>query len=300
MSSGALPFIDAHAHLWDLKRLPYAWLSPPFENKGPNGDTQKIAVDHLLTDHKREAANWNLVGMVHVDAGAKFEFALEETDWLEQLAIEHGMPNGIVAHAQLNHPNVGALLAAHAARSHVRGIRHIVNWHADPNRTYTPRDVTQDEDWQAGYAQLKEHGLSFDLQAYPGQFPGLAKLIAKHPETQVIINHTGMGVDTVEEWRAGMKLLAAMPHVAVKISGLGWAKHRLEQPFVRDRVREAVDIFGVQRAMMASNFPTDRLIDSFDATLSALSEAVADFSEADRRALFARNANRIYRLGLAV
>jgi len=25
-----LPFIDAHVHLWDLPRIRYAWLSPPF------------------------------------------------------------------------------------------------------------------------------------------------------------------------------------------------------------------------------------------------------------------------------
>lgn len=300
MVSHALPFIDAHAHLWDLNRLPYPWLSPPFENKGPDGDTRAIAVDHLLSDHILEAKRWNLVGMVHVEAGADFAMALEETDWLQGLADQHGMPNGIVAAARLNHPNLDALLAAHAARRNVRGVRHIVNWHADPNRTYSPRDVTQDEDWQRGFALLKQHGLSFDLQAYPGQFPALAALIAKHPETPVIINHAGMGIDTVEEWRAGMKALAALPNVFVKISGLGWAHHALKQPFVRDRVRETIDIFGAARAMFASNFPTDRLIDSYDATMSALTDAVADFSEAERRALFARNANRIYRLGLDV
>jgi len=34
--------------------------------------------------------------------------------------------------------------------------------------------------------------------------------------------------------------------------------------------------------------------------MGALADAVADFGEGDRRALFARNANRIYRLNLDV
>ena len=69
---------------------------------------------------------------------------------------------------------------------------------------------------------------------------------------------------------------------------------------MRDRVLETIDLFGTDRAMFASDFPTDRLFGSFDATLEPLADAVADFSEAERRALFAGNANRIYRLGLDV
>jgi predicted TIM-barrel fold metal-dependent hydrolase len=52
--------------------------------------------------------------------------------------------------------------------------------------------------------------------------------------------------------------------------------------------------------MLASDFPTDRLFASFDATMGALADAVADFSKDERGALFARNANRIYRLGLSI
>jgi len=182
----------------------------------------------------------------------------------------------------------------------VRGIRHIVNWHSDPNRTYTARDVTSDEAWQHGFGLLAKYGLSFDLQAYPDQFAGLARLIERHPETPVIINHTGMGVDGDQSWRAAMKTVAPLPNVSIKISGLGFVYRPFAAGAVRDRVRETIDIFGTDRAMIASNFPTDRLFADFDSTLGALADAVADFSDDEQRALFARNANRIYRLGLDV
>src|SRR3546814_3636908 len=103
-------------------------------------------------------------------------------------------PVGIVAFAPLDDPDVDALLAAHARHGGVRGIRHIVNWHADPARTYTPRDVTQDAAWQRGYSRLAQHGLSFDLQCYPGQMEKLAPLVARHPDVSVIVNHMGMPV----------------------------------------------------------------------------------------------------------
>lgn len=295
-----LPFVDAHVHLWDLTRIRYPWLTPPFSAEGPNGSVEPIATTYLLDDYRREAAAWNVIGIVHVDAGADPAQALDETDWLQEMADRTGMPNAIIGFAALDDPSVDALLAEHARRPGVRGIRHIVNWHADPHRTYSPRDVTRDAAWQAGFALLGKHGLSFDLQAYPGQFGHLAQLVERHPEIPVILNHTGMGVDGEASWREGMAALAALPNVSVKISGMGFAFRPLDAASVRARTLATIDLFGVERAMFASNFPTDRLFGGFDETLGMLDDAVADFTEAERRALFARNANRIYRLGLDV
>ena len=109
-----------------------------------------------------------------------------------------------------------------------------------------------------------------------------------------------MGVDGAAEWRAGMAVLAALPNVAVKISGLGFVWRRRDPATMRARVRETIDLFGADRAMFASDFPTDRLFGSFNETMALLDTAVADFTEAERRALFAGNANRIYRLGLEI
>lgn len=296
-----IPFVDAHVHLWDLELISYPWLTPPFSDDGPNGSVEPIAKTYLLGDYLADAAGWDVRGIVHVDAGAAASAAIAETEWLQKMADERGMPNAIVAFAALDDPDVDTLLAAHARHPNVRGIRHIVNWHRDPRRTYSARDLTQDEAWQRGYGMLAKHGLSFDLQAYPGQFPALARLIARHPDVQVVINHTGMAVPGEwEEWRAGMKALAALPNVATKLSGMGFT-HR---PWTIDQVGpyllEAIELFGTNRAMFASDFPTDKLFGSFAQHLDAYGEIVADFSEHERRALFARNANRIYRLGLDV
>ena len=293
-----VPFIDAHVHLWDLGRIRYPWLRPPFDDSGPNGSVEAIAANYLLDDYKRESAAWNVAGIVHVDAGADADEALAETDWLQATADAEGMPNGIVAFAPLQCPNIQTKLFDQVRRRNVRGIRQIVNWHRDPNRTYTSRDLTLDDAWQAGFALLKKRELSFDLQAYPGQFAALSKLIAQHPETPVIINHAGMGVDGDADWRAGMTLMATLPNVSVKISGLGFVWRPLDPELVRKRVLDTIELFGTARCMFASDFPTDRLFADFDTTLGNYEAAVADFTEAERRALFAGNANRIYRLNI--
>ncbi|KQN25677.1 amidohydrolase [Sphingomonas sp. Leaf33] len=294
-----LPFIDAHVHLWDLSHIRYPWLTPPFADDGPNGSVEPIARNYLLDDYLADAKGWDVRGIVHVDAGADPADALRETDWLQAQADTRGMPNAIVAFADLSDPDVERLLAAHAARPNVRGIRHIVNWHADQRRTYTPRDVTRDHAWARGFALLGKYGLSFDLQAYPGQFAHLADIIARHPETQVIVNHTGMAVPQEwDVWRSGMRALGRLPNVATKLSGMGFTHRPWSLPQARAYVLEAIDIFGPARAMVASDFPTDKLFGSFARHLEAYDAITADFAAADRRALFAGTANRLYRLTL--
>ncbi|MBB5716727.1 amidohydrolase family protein [Sphingomonas aerophila] len=301
MTPGGVPFVDAHVHLWDLSRHRYAWLTPPFADDGPNGNVSTIAATYLAADYAREAANWPVAGYVHVEAGADATQALDETSWLESL--DDG-PAGIVAFAALDHPDLDRLLRAQSAHRRVRGVRHIVNWHRDSRRTYTPRDVTGDEGWQRGFSMLADHNLSFDCQAYPGQFRRLASLFDRHPDIPVIVNHAGMGVEIdaqgAAEWRDGMIALAALPHVAVKISGLGFVWRPMDRSAALGRVRETIDFFGADRVLVASDFPTDRLFGSFDDVLGLIAEATVDLSDADRRAVWGGNANRLYRLGLSI
>ncbi|TXC72618.1 amidohydrolase family protein [Sphingomonas ginsenosidivorax] len=299
-----IPFVDAHIHLWDLAHIRYAWLTPPFGEDGPNGSVAAIARNYGIADYRADLARWNVVGAVHVDAGADPAQAVDETRWLEAIADADGLPSGIVAYAPLDDPDVDTQLTAQAAHPHVRGIRQIVNWHRDSLRSYTPRNVTQDAQWQAGVAKLAAHELSFDLQCYPAQMPGPAPLFARTPDVPVIINHLGMPVlsdpDGIADWRAGLRALAAIPHVAIKLSGLGFIARDWTLEQVRPFVLEAIDLFGPDRCMIASDTPTDKLFAPIDRYLEAYHSITADFTDDDRRAMFGRNANRIYRLGLEI
>src|SRR3546814_6799191 len=58
----------------------------------------------------------------------------------------------------------------------------------------------------------------------------LAPLVARHPDVPVIVNHMGMPVASdpagVDDWRQGMRALAANAHVVTKISGVGFIDRR--------------------------------------------------------------------------
>ncbi|WP_031554894.1 amidohydrolase family protein [Parvularcula oceani] len=292
-----IPFVDAHVHFWELGRLDYDWLTPPFSDEGVNGDVSAIAHDYGPADYMRDAEGWRITGAVHVDAGAATEQALAETAWLEALAAETGLPSAIVAHVPLHRADADDLLAQQADHPSVRGIRQIVNHHPDPQRTYLGVDMTGNADWQAGFRALGRHGLSFDLQAYPHQFPVLADLFAQAPDTPVIVNHLGMAFpDETEAWRQGMARLAELPQVSVKISGFGITHRGWTEDSIRPLILEALDLFGPSRLMAASDFPTDKLHARFEDCLCAYAAILSDLSEDEKRDIWGRNAARTYRI----
>lgn len=297
-----LPIVDPHQHLWDFGRHRYGWLMDRPLPSNPAGDVAPIARPYGLDDYLADTAGWNVVATVHVDAGAAPADALNETRWLQEIADTRGFPQGIVAYAALNDPDVKRLLEAHRQSANVRGIRQIVNWHADPARTYTPHDLLEDDAWLRGFNLLARHDLSFDLQIYPSQMPAAARLAARRPDTRIILNHTGMPTDRdtagLAAWSAGMSELAEQPNVAVKISGLAMIDRQWTVDSIRPFVLTAIDLFGPERCMFASNFPVDKLYGDFSRHYDAYDAIVADFTDAERRRLFGETAAEIYRLSL--
>jgi predicted TIM-barrel fold metal-dependent hydrolase len=304
--SGNIPMraiIDAHMHLWDLDRLYYSWLQDTPLPNNPAGDVSPIAYkSYGLAEYRADVGDLPLTGCVHVECGLPAKDQLKETDWLQWLADNDalGLPNAIVAGAVLQDPEVGELLALHAQRRNVRGIRQIVNWHANPGKTYSARDMLRDDDWKRGFGLLRRHDLAFDLQIYPGQMADAARLAADHPDTRIILNHTGMPTDRdeagLQTWRSGMQLLARRPNVVVKISGLAMVDRQWTVESFRPFVRQTIDWFGVDRCMFASNFPVEKIYGGFAKLYAAYDAITADLSDGERDRIFAGTARRIYKI----
>ncbi len=295
------PIIDPHHHLWDLERFSYPWLTVKPQPLGVAGNISPIAHSYMVDDYLADASNQNLVKSVHIDAGFDPSQPVEETRWLQSLADQRGFPQGIVARTELNRPDVESVLAAQAEFANVRGIRHIVNWHPDPQKTYVDRpDLLTDPAWLTGFALLKKYDLSFDLQLYPAQMQDAARVAHRHPDTVIVVNHAGMPVDrdaeAIDLWRSGMRALAGEPNVWVKISGLGMVDWHWTEASIRPFVLETIDIFGPDRCMFASNFPVDKLYGSFDALYAAFSNIVSDFPRSERKKMFHDTAEAVYRL----
>jgi len=293
--------VDPHIHFWDLKTHHYPWLANP--GKSFVGDARELKHDYLIGDLLRDAGPLQVLKLVHVDANHDPADPVEETRWLQDVADHegHGLPNAIVAGADLSADNAHEVLEGHAAFANTRGIRQILNVHANPLYDYVGRHYMRESQWRKNFDLLKRYSMSFDLQLYPSQMKEAAELAQEHPDTQFIVNHAGMFVDrsSVEgfrAWRDGLRALAACPNVAVKISGLAMFDHQWSIESFRPYVLETIDTFGCERAMFASNFPVDRLFATYGGLWNAYASIVKDLRDTEKEALFKSNAERIYRI----
>jgi predicted TIM-barrel fold metal-dependent hydrolase len=298
--SDAFPIVDPHQHFWDLSRNYYPWLSDPKPIPFRYGDYSALRRNYLPPDYLRDANGLNIVKTVHIQAEWDPRDPVGETLWLADVAREYGYPHGIVGAADFMRPDIETVLARHARNTLIRGVR---NFPAATSAAEAKRGAPgsmDDPAWRRGYALLEKYGLSCDVQTPWWHFEAAAALARDFPQTQIIMNHTGLPADRSDEalarWRTALETAASEPNVAIKISGLGrpglpWTL-AANGPIIRD----AIEIFGVGRAMFASNFPVDSLTGSFPMIYAGFRAAVSDRQIEERRMLFHDNAVRIYRL----
>jgi predicted TIM-barrel fold metal-dependent hydrolase len=233
--------------------------------------------------------------------------------------------SGIVSFADLAlGEQVGAVLDAHLAASpRFRGIRHAAGWEASDqvrnSHTNPPPGLLGGERFRRGFAELAPRGLTFDAWLYHPQLPELTDLAKAFPDTTIILDHFGgpLGIgpydgrraEVFSVWKTAIRALADCPNVVVKLGGLvmplnGFRFHKREQPIgsielaeaTRDWYLHTIECFGVERCMFESNFPVDKVSVSYRVLWNSFKRLTANFSAAERAALFHDTAARVYRL----
>jgi predicted TIM-barrel fold metal-dependent hydrolase len=292
--------VDPHIHLWDPSRVTLGWLANP--QMAFSGDNRLLPQRHTVAEFLRATGGIDVRASVHVEANP--DDVVAEVQWLQSLADDPanlGHPHGIVAGAHLEAPDAADTLERLSAYPNLRGIRQILNRHPDARYNYVGRDYLLEPGWRANLSRLRSHGWSFDLQLYPAQVPAAIAVIAENPDILFIVNHAGMLVDHTDmsarqEWSTALKTLAQQHNVALKLSGLVMFDHHWSIDSLRPRVLEALDCFGSERCMFASNFPIDGLHAGYATLWHAYASILEGASDAERSALFCDNARRYYRL----
>jgi predicted TIM-barrel fold metal-dependent hydrolase len=291
--------IDAHHHLWDLDACEYPWLMA----RGVKrffGDPTPIQKNYLVADLRHDAREFELEASVHIQVGVGPGEEVIETAWLQRTADEHGLPNAIVAYCELDRPDASDVIAAHLKYSRLRGVRQIIGRSDEEDAKTGSGRLPDDPIWCENLALLGELGLTFDLQLTPAQVPRMAEVLAQTPDTQIALCHCGSPWDQskrgLRSWQDGLRLLADLPNVYCKVSGLGMFNHDWEIDSIRPIVEFCIEIFGPSRTMFGSNFPVDKLHASYTRVWRAYESIVAGLSVDDQKQLFARTARAFYAL----
>ena len=296
MTEPALEFVDAHHHLWDLRALRYPWLMARGERRF-FGDPTPIQHDYLVLNYLNESARYRPQRSVHIQVGVAPGEELLESQWLQQLP---DFPHAIVAFCDLASPTVAADLEAQMRFSKLRGVRQIVGRHLEEDRKHGSDALLDDPAWLEGLRLLAHRDLSFDLQLIPQQMERAYAVLKAAPDLRVALCHCGspwhQDAAGLEHWRKGLRRLAALPNVACKVSGLGMFNPQWQAEDLRPLILEVIDTFGPERTMFGSNFPVDKLYNTYDALWGSYDTITAGFSDAERRQLFVETASRFYPL----
>lgn len=287
-----LSFVDTHIHLWDLTdpKLRYVWLEPDWVHP-ILGNIDAIKVSRWEAEHQKfETLHANVTKVVHVQAAIGIDDPVEETKWLEAAAQRTGWPDAILAYADLTDPQLEAELQRNLdASPRLRGIRDF-GW----------AGCEDDDAYARGAALLAKHDLVLGIDTVWEESARVLKLAAAAPETPIVIDHCAFPRERTdayfESWKRGMGDVAQAGNVFMKISGLGMCDNDWTVDSWRPWVHACLELFGVERCVLGTNWPVDKLYSTYDAVVDALAELTSDLSHDEQVALFSANAERLYRI----
>lgn len=235
----------------------------------------------------------------------------------------------IVGHAEISEGEaVGAVLdkAMALAPERLVGVRQVTIHHhreeAYRGVPYRPAaGLMGTAKFREGVAQLAPRGLSMDVAVWDPQLGEVYDLVSAFPDTTFVLNHMGtvVAVDLPEderrevyaEWAKNLRKLAELPNIYCKISGLGmpvWGfglkdhegpnSSELLAQHWKPVVETAIEAFGFERCMAASNYPPDGGSAGFVPLWNALKRCVEGCSDDERAALFHGTAAKVYKIDL--
>ena len=272
--------LDAHVHVWDPTRLDYPWLAAEEALRRPFGPADL------------DTGTYRLAGMVVVEAGVRTDLAAAEVSWIEALAARSPSPSvrGVVAQAPLEYgPDASASLSG----PFVLGVRR--------NVQDEPPGFLSEPAFVAGVAALAGRGFTFDACVREHQLRELIGLVDRVPEVTIVLDH--LGKPNVRErrhqpWFDDLADLARRPNVVTKLSGLtteadldSW---RPED--VLPYLRHAIEVFGPDRCLYASDWPVATLATSYARWVEVVLDAIADLPADAHAAVLAGTAERVYGL----
>ncbi|MDP3077308.1 amidohydrolase [Bradyrhizobium sp.] len=317
----ARPIVDPHHHLWDRGGQRYMIEEMAADIASGHNIVATVYVDCRSMYRASGPEAFRPIGEVEFANGVA---AMSASGGYGPAQINAG----IVSHVNLllgdgARPVLEAEIAAGNGR--FRGIRHSSAWDAEFEvagmYAKRPKGILLDPTFRKGFACLAPLNLSFDAWLFHPQIGELVDLARAFPGTRIMLDHCGgpIGIgrfagkreETFVTWKAAIQEIAKCPNVSVKLGGLamrllGYDFHERPKPpsseqaaaAWRPYIETCIEAFGPDRAMFESNFPPDKGQCSYQVIFNAFKRIAAQYSEAEKAALFSSTATDFYRLKL--
>lgn len=292
-----MEIIDTHVHVWDLDSYRLPWL---------DGEGPVLARTWSPADYRAASAgeDYRVVGAVYIEVDMAPEERPRENELACELVDRTDTPFvGACISGDLTSPELEAYIRPWAARPQIKGVRQVLHVPSAAPGTCLS------EQFLANVRLLGELGLVFEGCLRCPELGDLVTLARECPDTTVVLDHMGI-VDAdmagrampsadeaayLDAWKRSMRDLGTLPNVVCKVSGLNPMEPWSETSLAR-AVDVALEAFGPQARMYASNFPVLNVALTFDEWTRAMLTMTAGLPAAERIALFAGNARRVYGL----
>ena len=293
------PVVDAHHHIWRQQDLPWLSGTPVPRIFGPYDSIRR---DYPAEEYIAEARDCGITQSVYVQANWPLDRSLDEVRWVHEVHEATGWPSAVIGSADLFDDDAPETMRGQAAVSPlVRGVRLQLHWHEREEYRFASGPARmRDPVFRRNIAALRELGWVFELQVFPGQVADAADLVADFPDTTFVLVHAGMlvdtGGDTVRTWEAGLRRLAELDNVVVKLTGQGTFVHRVDPALIGMVADRVLDLFGPRRAMFGTNFPIEKIWTPMAALVDEWRTAVSGLSPEEQAWVLAGTARAVYRL----
>jgi len=297
-----MKIIDSHHHLWELTALDYIWLKQIGKIK-PFGDPTPIQNDYVKKNFLIDVAKAKeieLAGSVHIQVDSALANPVSETRWISKLVPEE-IPSAIVGYVDLTKENAEDILKSHIVYPKFRGVRQIIGMlRKKPSLSFTKENLLQNKCWQKNFALLQKHKLSFDLQLYPEQMKEAAEFLSDFPEIPVVIDHAGCPYDQsdsgLRNWESGISGLAELSNLHIKLSGFGMYDKKWSSESTQNIFDIILENFNPDRIMWGSNFPVEKLINSYSFCIDQFLKWLEPLSTKEKNSITSKTAISFYRI----
>ncbi|MEW9798385.1 amidohydrolase family protein [Alteromonas sp. CYL-A6] len=277
--------VDPHLHFFFPSEGRYDWLRP--ENPPFWPDKPAIAAETTERDLPRHGPV-TVAGFVHIEAGFDNDAPWRE---IHRLQAHCRLPFRSIAGVSLTSARFFQQLDAVAALLSVVGVRDILDGQA------TALLIQPAVRYRLG--QLAARNLMFEAQLSLSDSVAVKKLcdlLTRYPTLKITLNHAGMPDETeagFRRWQQSLRLLAAFPTVAIKISGLEMQHRRWSTAHLKRIIEPVLATFDDTRIMFASNAPLCRWRGSY----TSLWQTFASMDTGDKAdALLCHNAAAWYNI----
>ena len=287
--NGETDWVDTHLHVINRSELGYGWLEEVAEPwTSFMGDYTPLTLrDYTMDEYLLQTLPTGVSKIVHIEAAFGSEPS-KETAFVQKLADQKKIPIAIIGHAELDSPNIEALLDRHMENSNFRGVRML--WGTTKAETVA---------FRSGFAAVMRRGLSFEDPTPWQNFGNVCKLAADFPDAKIVLGHCGMPLQRdekyLEAWHTGLKQVARYDNVVCKISGLRMTDHNWTFASVERITKTVIESFGIGRCFFGSNWPVDSLYPgSIQDFVANTRKIISSYSTTEQAAMLNGNASRFY------